>query len=199
MRQLRRWKRLGRRSLTRLHKRTSMGHCRSCWNGTTSGLQRERITSKGTRVSCVYYQWKCPYEKVWTCIICTSYDFNERTNTLFYKNTSLTFFSWKGWCFYGVCLMGGHTQRENLFFPYLLPGARGANACTSLQARSDSVCLNRVQVLSIPLLLLACSQDWTCNLKIIVSLEALGTNACNCYSVWRVTILEYLTLVPGYG
>ena len=29
---------------------------------------------------------------------------------------------------------------------------------------SDSVCHNWVQVLSIPVLLLACSQDWTCNL-----------------------------------
>ena len=56
MRQLRRWKRLWRRSLTRLHKQTSMGPCRSCWNGTTSALQPEEITSKGTRVSCVYYQ-----------------------------------------------------------------------------------------------------------------------------------------------
>ena len=28
----------------------------SCWNGTTSALQPEEITSKGTRVSCVYYQ-----------------------------------------------------------------------------------------------------------------------------------------------
>ena len=32
------------------------GACRSCWNGTTSALQPEEITSKGTRVSCVYYQ-----------------------------------------------------------------------------------------------------------------------------------------------
>ena len=53
MRQVRRWKRLWRRSLTRSHKRTSMGGSRSCWNGT---LQLEEITSKGTRVSCVYYQ-----------------------------------------------------------------------------------------------------------------------------------------------
>ena len=37
------------------HKRTSMGPSRSCWNG-TSALQLEEITSKGTRVSCVYYQ-----------------------------------------------------------------------------------------------------------------------------------------------
>ena len=56
MRQLRRWKRLWQRSLTHSHKRTSMGPSRSCWNGTTSALQPEDITSKGTRVSCVYYQ-----------------------------------------------------------------------------------------------------------------------------------------------
>ena len=36
MKQLRRWKRLWRRPLTRYHKRTSMGPSRSCWNGTTS-------------------------------------------------------------------------------------------------------------------------------------------------------------------
>ena len=56
MKQLRRWKRLWRRSLTRSHKRISMGPSRECWNGTTSALQPEEITSKGTRVSCVYYQ-----------------------------------------------------------------------------------------------------------------------------------------------
>ena len=56
MRQLRRWKRLWRKSLTRSHKRTSMGPSKNCWNGTRSALQPEEITSKGTRVSCVYYQ-----------------------------------------------------------------------------------------------------------------------------------------------
>ena len=56
MRQLRRWKRLWRMSLTRSHKRTSMGPSRSCCNGTTNALQPGEITSKGTRVSCVYYQ-----------------------------------------------------------------------------------------------------------------------------------------------
>ena len=55
MRQLRRWKRLWRRSLTRSPRRTSMWPCRSCWNG-TSALQAEEITSKGTWVSCAYYQ-----------------------------------------------------------------------------------------------------------------------------------------------
>ena len=32
-----------------------LGPSRSCWNG-TSALQPEEITSKGTRVSYVYYQ-----------------------------------------------------------------------------------------------------------------------------------------------
>ena len=33
-----------------------LGPFRGCWNSTTSALQPEEITSKGTRVSCVYYQ-----------------------------------------------------------------------------------------------------------------------------------------------
>ena len=36
---------------------------------------------------------------------------------------------------------------------------------------SDFVSYNRVQMISIPVLLLACSPDWTCNLQMIVSLE----------------------------
>ena len=55
MRQLRRWKRLWRRSLKRSHKRTSMRPSRSCWSSTRA-LLTEEITSKGTRVSWVYYQ-----------------------------------------------------------------------------------------------------------------------------------------------
>ena len=38
MRQLRRWKRLWRRSFTLSHKRTSMGPYKICWDGTTSAL-----------------------------------------------------------------------------------------------------------------------------------------------------------------
>ena len=38
-------------------------------------------------------------------------------------------------------------------------------------ACSDSVSHNRLQVLSIPVLLLICSQDWTCKLQMIVSSE----------------------------
>ena len=55
MRQLRRWKRLWRGSLTRSLKRSSMGPSRYRWTGTPCALQPE-ITSKETRVSCVYYQ-----------------------------------------------------------------------------------------------------------------------------------------------
>ena len=57
MRRLRRWKSLWRRSLTCSHKRTFMRPSRGCWND-TSALQPEKITSKVTRVSCVYYQIK---------------------------------------------------------------------------------------------------------------------------------------------
>ena len=39
-------------------------------------------------------------------------------------------------------------------------------------ACSDSVSHNQIQVFSILVLLLACSQDWNCNLQMIVSLEA---------------------------
>ncbi len=46
-----------------LTQRTAMGPFRSCWNGTTSALQTEEITSKETRDSCVYYQLKFPNEK----------------------------------------------------------------------------------------------------------------------------------------
>ena len=53
MRQLRRWKSLWRRSLTRSHKRTSMGPSKSCWNSTTSALQPEEISSQGTSFMCV--------------------------------------------------------------------------------------------------------------------------------------------------
>ena len=50
-------------------------------------------------------------------------------------------------------------------------------------ACSDSVSHKRVQLLSIPVLLLACSEDWTCKLQMIVSLEAQGINAYNRYTM----------------
>ena len=50
-------------------------------------------------------------------------------------------------------------------------------------ACSNSVSQNRVRVLSIPVLSLACSEDWTSNLQMIVSLEAQGTNTYNRYAM----------------
>ena len=43
----------------------------------------------------------------------------------------------------------------------------------------DSVCHIREQALNILILLLACSQDWTCNLQMIVSLEAYNKLPAN--------------------
>ena len=68
MRQLRRWKRLWRRSLTRSRKRTSMGPSRSWWNGTTSALQPEEITLKGTRVHVCTINKSAHTKKVWKLI-----------------------------------------------------------------------------------------------------------------------------------
>ena len=63
-------------------------------------------------------------------------------------------------------------------------------------ACSDSVSHNRVQVLSIPILLLTCCQDWTCNLQMIVSLEAEGTNNHNRYAMCPVEItIKMKTLI----
>ena len=80
MRQLRRWKRLWRRSLTHSHKRTSIGPSRGCWNGTTSALQPEEITSNGTRVSWVYYQKIAHTKNVWKLIVCTWYVLKQSNN-----------------------------------------------------------------------------------------------------------------------
>ena len=70
MRQLRRWKRLWRRSLTRSHKSTSMGPSRICWNGRTSAWQPEEITSKGTKVSsvCDTMSWIYAHTCTHTCV-----------------------------------------------------------------------------------------------------------------------------------
>ena len=71
MRQLRIWKRLWRRSLTRSHKRTSMGPSRSCWNGTTSAFQPEEITWKGLHFHECTINKSAHTKKVWKLIVCT--------------------------------------------------------------------------------------------------------------------------------
>ena len=60
MRQFRRWKRMWRRSLTCSHKRTSMGPFRSCWNGTTSALRPEDITSYASHIYIYIYIYTLP-------------------------------------------------------------------------------------------------------------------------------------------
>ena len=62
---------------------------------------------------------------------------------------------------------------------------------TTWVACSDSVSHNWVQVLSFPVLLLACYEDWTCNLQMIVSLEAQGTNTmCWTHGVMVIGVEE---------
>ena len=73
MRQLSRGKRLWRRSLTRSRKKTSMGPSRSCWNGTTSALQPEEITSKGLEFHVCTINKSAHTKKVWKLIVCLSY------------------------------------------------------------------------------------------------------------------------------
>ena len=68
MRQLRRWKRLWRRSLTRLHKRTSIMPSRSCWNGTTSALQPGKITPEGIEFHVCIINKSAHTKKVWKLI-----------------------------------------------------------------------------------------------------------------------------------
>ena len=67
---------------------------------------------------------------------------------------------------------------------------------------SDSVSHNQVKVLSIPALLLACSQDQTCNLQMIVYLEAKGIKAYNLldnskwiFGSYKLNILTWLGLL----
>ena len=65
-------------------------------------------------------------------------------------------------------------------------------------ACSDFVSHNRVHVLSLLVLLLACSQDWTCNLRMIVSLEALETSAYNRYAMCPPEFDKHLKKAGGY-
>ena len=64
---------------------------------------------------------------------------NERTH-FFIENISLTLYSRKGWCFCDMWEMGGetYTQREDFFFPYLLPGVRGRQRLHPLASSSET-------------------------------------------------------------
>ena len=63
---------------------------------------------------------------------------------------------------------------------------------------------NWVQALSIPVLLLVCSQDWTCNLQMIVSLEATPITVMPCvlldnsewiFGTYKLIVLTWLELL----
>ena len=83
MRQLRRWKKLWRRSLTRSQKRTSMGPCRRCWNSRTSALQPEEITSRGLEFHVWTINKSGHTKKVGKHIVCTSYFQEFRISEIF--------------------------------------------------------------------------------------------------------------------
>ena len=51
-----------------------MGPSRSFWNGTTSALQPEEITSKGTEFHVGTINKSAHTKKVWKVIVCTSYN-----------------------------------------------------------------------------------------------------------------------------
>ena len=63
-------------------------------------------------------------------------------------------------------------------------------------ACSDSVNHNRVQVLRTPVLLRACSQDWTCNLQMIVSLEV---EMIDREEHWKIRRLKESAHMLGYS
>ena len=74
MRQLRRWKRLWRSSLTRSHKKTSMGPSRSCWNGTGEvHCSRRRLLQRGLKFHVCTINKSAHTKKVRKLIVCTSY------------------------------------------------------------------------------------------------------------------------------
>ena len=81
MRQLRRWKRLWRRSLTRSHKRTSMGPSRSCWTVQQVHCSRRRLLWRGLEFHVCTINKSAHTNKVWKLIVCTSYFIKQFIST----------------------------------------------------------------------------------------------------------------------
>ena len=76
--------------------------------------------------------------------------FNERTNTLLYKNISLSLYSPKCWSFWGVWEMGGETYTQRDDFLYLLPGARGCQRLHHLASSSETPLIVCVSLARLP-------------------------------------------------
>ena len=69
-------------------------------------------------------------------------------------------------------------------------------------ACSETISHDWKPVLSIPVLLLACSQDWTCNLQMIVSIEAINVTLCVLldstewiFGTYKLNVLTWLGLL----
>ena len=87
------------RSLTRSHKRISTGPSRSCWNGTTSALQLEEISSKGTSFMCVLLIKVPIWKKSAPCIFVSCWHCKEYSNS-FVNFASFYFFRLKFFFFF---------------------------------------------------------------------------------------------------
>ena len=115
---------------------------------------------------------------VWDNLICWS--------TSSFRKLSITYFNFGTIVFIFIIIPTTLRPTRSPAFSRCLPnsGTFTKLPTTSLiepmeVACSDSVSHNHVQVLSIPVLLLACSQAWTCNL----ALETYGTKTYNRYAM----------------
>ena len=114
---------------------------------------------------------------------------NEQTHFI-----SLILYSRKGWRFCGVWEMGGetYTQREDIFFPYLLPGARGCQrlhpfASSSETPLVDCVSHTRLQFSALCLNLTVCfSSHGLLLVTHLFSLSALIVLSCLLITMWQL-------------
>ena len=97
MRQLR-WKRLWRRSLTRSHKRTSIGPYRSCWNVTTMHCSRRRLLRRGLEFHVCTINKSVHTIKVWKLISWSSYFMSRGYRIVFSVRVYLPFLCCCFWC-----------------------------------------------------------------------------------------------------
>ena len=98
MRELRRWKRQWRRSLTRSQKGTFMGPSRSYWNS-TSALQPEEITSK------------CPYEESLETYLMILVSYHLKIPNQMWDFIRIWLLSWL-WCCYSSSRIFGQVITE---------------------------------------------------------------------------------------
>ena len=104
------------------------------------GYVKERETLRISSDSCIKQRHKDYVKVLYThnpnIDLLTS--MNEHTSL--WKYISLTLYYRKSWCFCGVWEMGEetYTEREDFFFPYLLPGARECQRLHPLASSSET-------------------------------------------------------------